>query len=308
MGPSRPATHARHHLTVPHPQPGADDDLRMPPDATALFVLYGPVVLDLDWLSDDVPIVLVHNGGTEGPPAIDRQRRPVTDCFPATNVGFGAGVNIGLTEVQTGRVVLCNPDLTPRPEHWDFLARGPAHEVRTVPIDDRDGRATSVVNRYPTPLSHLLTGWRVGRVLRRGSWLRTTLSRLTGWTADHEALRATPEGIHPLADTWVSGALVSIDTARLRQVGGFDDEFFLYFEDVDLCRRLARTFPDAVLNVAPLDPAVHAVGGSATGHEARRQVELIRLSSAIVYAEGESGLGWRWATQLLRVRRRWLRR
>ena len=86
-------------------------------------------------------------------------------------------------------------------------------------------------------------GYRVGPVVPRHGRLRRTgpAPRLRR-QGPRRSLRQTP-GQWPLAERWFSAAVCSIDTESLRSIDGFDTGYFLYFEDVDLARRLGRRYP-----------------------------------------------------------------
>jgi GT2 family glycosyltransferase len=259
---------------------------------TLVFVAFRTDAIDTSW-AGDAEVVVVHNDDREV--AVDRA--DARHVHPGANVGFGGGVNRALPDVTTERVVLCNPDIELTSEHWAALtkAAGP-DELVTVPLVDGDGRPTSVVSAYPSPLAHLLGGWRLGRYFPRGGRARRALAPLLGrWGRDHDRSLSQPVGAWPLTTHWVSGAVVSVDAARLRAVGGFDEGYFLYYEDVDLCRRLADAFPAMTVRVAGVDPGVHAVGASATGATARQ-----RKASAARYAAARPGPAWRIVAALLR--------
>jgi N-acetylglucosaminyl-diphospho-decaprenol L-rhamnosyltransferase len=268
--------------------------------STAVYVAYATRTLDLSWIPEHERVVIVHNDDL-----LDRQslgRHDVIHVEAPGNVGFGAGVNLALPHVE-GRVVLCNPDVELTPAHWAALTDHvqPA-DVVTVPLVDGDGTPTSVVSAYPTPVSHLLSAYRLGRWFPRGSRSRSWMTRLLGrWGRAHEDSLRTPVGSWPLTERWVSGAVFSVDHLRLLTVGGFDDAYFLYYEDVDLCRRLARssTSPRAV--VAEVVPAVHAVGGSDKGDGTPGRH---RFDSAIQYAHEQTGWLWGASERLLRLGRR----
>jgi GT2 family glycosyltransferase len=269
---------------------------------TLIFVAYRTERIDASWARAE-EVVVVHNDDKplelNAPPEV-----PVVHLGGQGNVGFGAAVDLALGGVNTRRVVLCNPDVALLGEHWAALVDADPDEIVTVPLDDVSGVPTSVVNRYPTPLVHLATGWRLGRVAPRGSWLRRQLSRLLGrWGRRHESALHRPVGTYPLATHWVSGAVMSIDSERLRAVGGFDGRYFLYFEDVDLCRRLAQVHPHMVIRVADTPPGVHLVGASAT-----TVTERHRRASAVRYARSRQGVRWRAVAILLGgIRSRWPR-
>jgi hypothetical protein len=268
---------------------------------TAVFVVYATSLLDLDWLPDSAEIVVVHNDASLDRRSTDRRR--VTHIEAGSNVGFGAAVNLALPSVATDRIVLCNPDVSLTELHWNALVDASPDDVVTVPLVDSENRPTSVTSRYPSGLSHLISGYRLGRYAPRGGRARSILSRgLGSWGRAHEQSLRHPAGSWPLRERWVSGAVLSIDSARLRAIGGFDERYFLYYEDVDLCRRFSRRFPTARAVVADVAPGSHQVGGSArTDTLAARDVERLRLGSAVRYAD-QPGLGWRACERLLHAK------
>lgn len=272
--------------------------------STAVYVVYATRTVDLAWLPDDARVVIVHNDDHFDRTSLTRD---VVHITAPRNVGFGAGVNLAFDDFDGPRVVLCNPDLELIPDHWRVLTDGIDDDaVVTVPLVDSAGRPTTVCSPYPTSISHLASGYRIGRWVARGSRARTWMSRVLGsWGRAQEDSLHSPVGSWPLADRWVSGALLSIDVTRFRDIGGFDDSYFLYYEDVDLSSRLAAAHPDMRAVVAEVEPGIHAVGGTADSDS--RRVEQIRLDSAVRWAEQQPGVAWSLTTSLLRLRRRWMR-
>jgi N-acetylglucosaminyl-diphospho-decaprenol L-rhamnosyltransferase len=260
--------------------------------ATVVVVAYRTRSLDLSWVPSNAPVIVVHNDDALAEAAVDH--RNVRHLRSAGNVGFGAAVNAALPLVDTERVVLSNPDVVARAEHWQALSCAPNDEVVAVPLLDGSGRLTSVVNAYPTPSSTLLTAYRVGRVFPRGSRVRELLARgLGAWGHSHVGLASASGVVLPLSSHWASGALLSVATQRLRDVNGFDPAYFLYMEDVDLCRRLAARHPGMVVRIADVASAQHAVGGSATAASQRITVDRHYLTSIRRYAAGQRGVAWR---------------
>jgi N-acetylglucosaminyl-diphospho-decaprenol L-rhamnosyltransferase len=288
VGPHRARAHAGDHLTVPAH------------GATAIYVVYRTPHLDLGWIPDEARVIVVHNDASLDP---DSCRHPnVHHVVASSNEGFGAGVNLALPLVETTRAVLVNPDMELMRQHWDALAGGGPDEVVTLAVVDRDRHVTSMVNRYPSPAEVVLMGYRVGRWFPRHGHLRPLLARLLGrGGADHVRSLRQPAGQWPLADHWFSAAVCSIDSESLRSIGGFDTTYFLYFEDVDLACRLSTRFPHMTVRVPDLPPAVHAVGGSASGGS-RAVVERHRLDSARRYSSRQSGPAWKAAGAALRLR------
>jgi GT2 family glycosyltransferase len=272
---------------------------------SVVSVLFRTFDLDLDWVPPEAPVVLVHNDRSFPP---DRLPRPATrHIHSPENIGFGRAVNLAVDLVSTERVLICNPDTALGPEHWTALMADDAAEVRAVPLVDAGGVATSVVNPYPSPLGHLLAGFRVGRLAPRGGFARSLAGRLgRGWVGENARSLAITEGRWPMSTHWVSGAVFSVDRARFRAVGGFSDDYFLYFEDVDLCRRLGTAFPDTAIVMSPVPPAVHEVGQSS--RDRGNVTEVHRARSAARYARTQAPLAWRPVALALGARAWWLDR
>lgn len=262
--------------------------------AAVIIVAYRTPALDLRWIpeGEGVEIFVVHNDDHLDEAACGRS--DIRHLRPDRNLGFGTGVNLALAQIAGDRrVVLCNPDIHATGAHWQALVDVDDDRVVAVPLDDPTGASTSVVNRYPTPVDHLLTGWRLGRLVRRSSPLRRPLSRLLGqWGRDHAASLepGTAPARRPLSTHWVCAGLMSVPAGLLRRVGGFDPRYFLYLEDVDLCARLAAVDPALEVHVAATAPAVHLVGASSHGQQ--RTTDRYHLASCRRWARGQRGLGW----------------
>lgn len=260
--------------------------------ATVVYVAYGVETVDLDWLPKGTPVVIVHNDDRFDRGSV---RAGVTHVDSGGNVGFGAGVNAALPLVETPRVLLCNPDTLLTAAHFEVLAGAADDEIVTVPLVEESGIPNSVVNEYWGPLAFLATARRLGRFAPRGGVLRRLVSPLLGgWGRAHaDSLRQTT-GRWPLGERWASGAVLSIPTEAMRRVGGFDEAYFLYYEDTDLQQRLARTDPSLSLRLAEVEPGMHAVGASgevSTGDSVA--VARYRRHAARVYAGRQPGVAWR---------------
>ena len=206
-------------------------------------------------------------------------------------------------------MVLCNPDIRADSRHWAALQSDDPRELVVVDQVDAEGRPASVVNRYPTPEVTLLTALRVGRFAPRGSRRRRWLGNLLGrWGKAHAGpLQAMAPGAsksdrtYRLADHWPSAALISMDTGLLSAVGGFDENYFLYLEDVDLAARLAVAAPEAMVKVAATARQSTWSAGRYMMWLRNALVRHQRWHSAVLYAAGQPGARWRLVTAMLRV-------
>lgn len=155
------------------------------------------------------------------------------------NDGFGAGVNRGVRaaiELGCEVFVLLNPDASADAATLDALAR----DVREDPL-------RVVSPRVLTP---------AGRVEFRGAVVSLLTGRIrSGWIADD----GDPEWVN-----WLAGACMAFSGELFERVGGFAEDYFLYWEDLDFSRR-------AVAHGAHLDvrsdlAVLHDEGGTQDRH------------------------------------------
>lgn len=157
----------------------------------------------------------------------------VTLWLENENHGFGRGCNVVIHDLLKQphppfAVMLLNPDAQLENEAIAILAdrleADPALGFAGAGISTPDGEARVAAFRFPNAIGEFSSSLSFGPISRR----------LEKW---HTALPPeTPEG--PV--DWVSGAAVLIKTSTLRELKGFDPDFFLYYEEVDLMCRGAR--------------------------------------------------------------------
>ncbi|MBG6214553.1 MAG: glycosyltransferase family 2 protein [Cryobacterium sp.] len=153
-----------------------------------------------------------------------------------TNRGFGGGMNLGVARAQqTGRThfLLLNPD-----------AVIPADQV---------ARLLEVVTAHPLTLVSPRILRPDGTVWFDGSdlYLADGRVRATRRRGDFVSARVTP---------WLSGACLLISSELWRRVGGFSDDYFLYWEDVELSHRVLQA--GGAVTVCANAQATHAQGGT----------------------------------------------
>jgi GT2 family glycosyltransferase len=208
-------------------------------------------------------VVVDHGDGGSARVAAARGALAVHD---PSNPGFGAGQNHGVAFTDSELVLLCNPDAEIDPDAvlagTELLrSRTGVAAVQGVIVNRSTGRPerSAGVELGPVHLVGRALGARallglpgVGSLARRSSALRDHADRVPPGPAEVDTLAATA---------------VLVRRSALESVGGFDEDYFLYGEDLDLCRRLRLlgwklvTVPDVW--------ATHTSGGSTPSAWAR---------------------------------------
>jgi len=140
------------------------------------------------------------------------------------NAGFAAAANQGAGGATAEWLVFLNPDVHPVPGDLAALLRDVPPDVGAVAPLQLDERG------HPRPES----GGHAPSIGRFAAW--AVLPR--AWRGNLGPWLAAP---FPQADidlAWVSGAALAVRREDFESLGGFDERFFLYQEDVDLCARL----------------------------------------------------------------------
>ncbi len=218
--------------------------------------------------------VVVDNASHDGSAAIADEFAPhVRLLRNAGNVGFGRGVNQGLAATTAPVVLIMNPDCRLVAGAMATLeAELDAHPGCAIVgprILSPDGSVQGSARGDPD----MLTG-----LFGRASALRRLLPRLPVSrrnVVDHTIDAAAGSAVVD----WVSGACMLARREPLMWAGGFDERYFLYWEDADLCRRLRRMGQH--VRYVPAATAIHRVGHSS--QTARRSSIRAFHDSAYLY-------------------------
>lgn len=197
-----------------------------------------------------IDVVVVENGSSKGAPALLASEPPPRIVVAARNGGYGAGANLGAAETDRELLLVCNPDLVVDRAMVDVLVASldahPGAAVAGPMLLEPDGTVYPSGRAFPALVDSLGHGF-VGLLWRGNPWTRRY--RLLG----DDQLRARD------AD-WVSGACFLVRAEAFWAVGGFDEAYFMYVEDVDLCWRLHRA--GWAVRYEPAAQVVHEQGRS----------------------------------------------
>lgn len=203
------------------------------------------------------------------------------------NLGFGAGCNLAVRHIAgEGPILFLNPDVRLRPESLSALIRG----YREHPLSGIWGGLTLDQDDKPDGKS----AWREPSLLGLAAWsfFFDAMLRPFGFTGvEAYSRRALLQG--PQVDA-VSGCFFLIDSDLFHRLGGFDERFFLYSEEIDLCRR-AR-----LLGAQPkIIPAARVMHSGSVTLTSEAKLRHLYYSKLLYFRKHWSPLPFRFARILL---------
>jgi N-acetylglucosaminyl-diphospho-decaprenol L-rhamnosyltransferase len=215
-----------------------------------------------------VNVVVVDNASPDGSlDAVDGL--PLTVIQNERNGGFAYGCNTGWRAGRAPNVLFLNPDARVDASALDALTAPLENDDRLGAVAPRivheDGSLDYSQRRYPRLRSTYAQALFLHRLFPHAPWT-------------DEVVRDDEQYVRQGSPDWVSGAAVMVRRSVLEELGGFDERFFMYCEDTDLCKRVwdlgreIRYEPDATV--------MHVGGGSAP----RASLLPVLATSRIRYA------------------------
>jgi len=206
-------------------------------------------------------LTLVDHGSDRARLADLAARRGARLLAPARNRGFGAGQNLALRDATEEFLLALNPDAVLHPEALTAglrALRGDPGVALVAPrVDTGPGGPQHLCKRDPDPWTLFLRGFAPAWLRRR---YRTRLDRYAMADLDPELAQEVP---------LASGCCMLLRAEAFRAAGGFDERYFLYFEDFDLCRVL-RAAGGRLLYLPEMQVRHHPGGAAAKGWRHRR--------------------------------------
>lgn len=244
-------------------------------------------------------LIVVDNASRDGSADMIEAEFPAARLIRGeTNLGFAAANNRGFAIAQGRYLVLLNSDAFPRPlalpKAVAYMDADPKIGLGGARLVGRDDSWQPSARLFPSPLNDFLS--------LSGLSTRFPHSRFFGrmdrsWADPGAAAEVD----------WVPGAFSIIRREVLQRVGSFDERFFLYYEEVDLCQRIKAAgykiyyWPDVVVT--------HLGGESSKTLEhlqlssSGAQLTLWRLRSAYLYYRKQQGMVVAWLAK--QIEKQW---
>jgi len=206
----------------------------------------------------DVPggmeIIVVDNASRDGSAAAAAEFAGVTVIPLEENVGFGAANNVGARRAGGEQLLFANPDVDAPAGVVsglvEFISKNGEAVAAGPKVADREGKLQKFCARKFPRLINML-------------FLVSGIEE-TRWAGSPLAHRFYPPAFYergPAEAEVLAGAFMLVRRRAFEAIGGFDEGYFLYGEDVDLCRRLWR---EGAVWYVPVGPVRHFTGGSRT--------------------------------------------
>jgi GT2 family glycosyltransferase len=218
-------------------------------------------------------VVVTDNGSRDPIEYIRKTYSDITIVRNKENIGYSRAINATLSTTDAPYVILLNPDTIVLTDHFlesiaAFMDLHPDVGILGPGVLDPDGRIQGSARSFPR-FHSLFFG--------RRSLLTKIFpqSRL----ASANILTKNANNTEPLEVDWVSGACMVIRRHALQQVGMMDERFFMYWEDVDWCKRMWHMGWKVMY--WPGVKIMHHVGGSSESRVVRSVLEFHK--SALLY-------------------------
>jgi N-acetylglucosaminyl-diphospho-decaprenol L-rhamnosyltransferase len=216
-------------------------------------------------------LIVVDNASSDGSVAMVRKEFPTAVLHAnERNPGFGAAVNQAVARCTAPYVLCLNSDTVLLPGILRVLAAYLDANPRAAIVGPRllnvDGSLQPSCFPFPTPFNEFLELSSLSKLVRHLPFVHGHYLRV--WS--HNRSRRV---------AWVLGAALAIRRNAFDQVGGFDEEFFMYCEEIDLCYRLYQAGWE--VHFTP-DTCVEHWGGASTV-QARAVMAVCALISTITF-------------------------
>lgn len=181
-------------------------------------------------LPKETEIIVVDNNSQDNSVELLRSDFPeITVIANKENVGLAAGVNKAIQHSKSDYYLILNPDMVAQPDAVQnlvsFMERNPNVGIAGGKLISPNGELQDSCFRFYTPAVIFYRRSFLGRT----SFGKKAVSDFLMEDFDHLTVKDVD---------WLMGACLIVRKEALQEVGGMDEQYFMYFEDVDWCRRM----------------------------------------------------------------------
>jgi len=225
-------------------------------------------------------VIVLDNESDEASAAAITRAYPFALMIPSgVNLGFAAGVNVAARHARNRFLMVLNPDTVVEGPVIrvleDFCESHPDSAVVGPRILNGDGSVQPSARAFPS-FSTLFGGrsaW-LTRRYPRNPWARRNLLGL--------------DAAAPLRADWISGSCLMTRRDVFERLGGFDEAFFLYWEDADYCRRVAEL---GYARMYVPSVSVRHFGGGSARYNLARAIREFHASAYVLYCRQTGSIG-----------------
>jgi len=181
-------------------------------------------------IAPDLEIIVVDNHSEDG--SLEKLRqllgpdKPVQILHTTKNLGYGKGNNFGAERARGEFILIINPDNILEPDGLmkmvKYLKENPDVGIIGPKLIFPNGTIRDSYRTFPTPIDLIIKRTFLRNIFKK------RMCRYLQWDKDPNEVRDTD---------WLVGACLFIKRNLYEELGGFDKRFFLFFEDIDICRR-----------------------------------------------------------------------
>jgi N-acetylglucosaminyl-diphospho-decaprenol L-rhamnosyltransferase len=209
-------------------------------------------------------VVLDNASSDESIGVIRRQPYPIRLITSNVNLGFARGVNTAIRASRGSVLLLLNPDAQicdPIDPALDQMRSRPDIGVLGLKVSYPDGRPQASYGFDHTPFRIILSWAGFGRLPVVGHFFSLHERRFSHYTTGRDV-------------DWVSGACLLLRRSTWSRIGGFDEKYFMYVEDVDFCKSVRKS--GERVSYTPTVHVRHREGGSVVGFNEMAMIRTVR--------------------------------
>jgi N-acetylglucosaminyl-diphospho-decaprenol L-rhamnosyltransferase len=182
--------------------------------------------------SGETEVIVVDNASADGTPDMVRENFPWVDLVAGDeNLGYSKGVNVGIRRARGRYFFILNPDTVVQRDSVqklaDFMDNTPEAGITGPKLVFQDGNVQYSCRRFYNFKVLALRRTPLGKIFPKAQAVQDHLML----DFDHASTREVD---------WMLGAAMFVRREAVEQIGLMDERFFLYFEDVDWCYRMAQ--------------------------------------------------------------------